>query len=100
MEIIKTDRTKQELGTINEQTTFFDCGSEIHTVTVRMGETRIDMKIHKNDDGTLTTSDIDIHRLEGKCTIFTTDVEKIRKTTRRLEVDSGRKFKVVDIVVA
>ena len=38
MAITKTAIT-QELGTITERTSFFDSGTEIHTVTVRMGET-------------------------------------------------------------
>jgi hypothetical protein len=100
MTIIKTDRTKQELGTINERTSFFDDGTEIHTVTIKMGETRIDIQIHKRNDGTLTTPDIDIHNLKGECSVFTEHDEKITKKTKNHTLDCGTKFKVVDLEVA
>ena len=98
MAITKT-ATTQELGTITERTSFFDSGTEIHTVTVRMGETSIDIKMFKHPNGKLSDPNVNILKLKGKCTIFTEHDEKISKQTTNYALDCGRKFKSVDLEV-
>lgn len=98
MAVTKTAET-QELGAIEERTSFFDSGNEIHTVTVRMGETTIDIKIHKRHNGELSNPEVTIHELKGKCKVFTTDVEKITKRTVNHTLDCGTKFKCVKLEV-
>ena len=94
MAITKT-ATTQELGTITERTSFHDSGTEIHTVTVRMGETSIDIKMFKHPNGKLSDPDVTIMRLKGECTIFIEHDEKISKQTTTLTLDDGEKFKTV-----
>tara|TARA_R100000995_G_scaffold84639_1_gene64041 strand:- start:672 stop:971 length:300 start_codon:yes stop_codon:yes gene_type:complete len=91
--------TTQELGTITEQTSFHDSGSEIHTVTVRMGETSIYIKMHKRYNGKLTKPNISIFKLKGECSIFTEHDEKVSKQTTIHTSDDGEKFKTVDLEV-
>ena len=98
MAVTKT-ATTQELGTITERTSFHDSGTEIHTVTVSMGETKIDIKMHKRPNGKLTKPDINIFRLKGECTIFTKHDEKISKQTTTHTLDDGEKFKTVYLEV-
>lgn len=98
MAIIKT-ATTQELGTITERTSFHDSGTEIHTVTVRMGETSIDIKMFKLSNGELTDAEVSIHKLKGECSIYTGHDEKITKRTDNYTLDCGEKFKCVKLEV-
>ena len=98
MAITKT-ATTQELGTITEQTSFHDSGNEIHTVTVRMGETSIYIKMHKRYNGKLTKPNISIFKLKGECSIFTEHDEKLAKRTYNHTLDNGKKFKTVYLEV-
>ena len=65
-----------------------------------MGETSIEIRMHKRPNGKLTTPDIMIHRLKGDCKIVTEHDEKISKQTTNHTLDCGRKFKCVDLEVA
>ena len=98
MAVTKT-ATTQELGKITERTSFFDSGNEIHTVTVRMGETLIDIKMHKRYNGELSTPEITIFKLKGECKVFTGHDEKITKQTTNHTLDDGKKFKCVNLEV-
>ena len=98
MAITKT-ATTQELGTITERTSFHDSGSEIHTVTVRMGETSIGIMMHKTYNGELTKPKITIFKLKGGCKVFTEHGEKISKQTTNHTLDDGKKFKCVNLEV-
>ena len=98
MQITETARIT-ELGTVNETTSFFDTGEEVHTVDVRMGDTTIEIMMVKFSDGRLSNPDIRIHKLRGECNIHTEYDEKISKQTKRLTLDSGKKFKVTTVEV-
>lgn len=98
MAITKTAETT-ELGTVEEETTFHDCGYEIHTVKVRMGGTSISINMLKRPDGELTKPEITILKLKGECTIFTEHDEKITKRTDNHTLDDGEKFKTVSLEV-
>ena len=76
MAITKT-ATTTELGTVEEETTFHDCGYEYHTVSVRMGETSINISMLKRPDGEVTKPEISIFKLKGECKVFTKNDEKI-----------------------
>ena len=98
MTITKTAETT-ELGTVEEETTFHDCGYEHHTVIVRMGGTTINISMLKRPDGELTKPEIKIFRLKGDCTIFTEHDEKLTKRTDNHTLDCGEKFKCVNLEV-
>lgn len=81
MSEITSQTNSQHLIDIEEDKTVFDCGHEIHTVTIRMGITKIQFFRHLGEDGRISENQsVNIHALgQTEINVF----EKVKKTAKR-----------------
>lgn len=72
-------KDSQELFVVEQDTAVFSCGSEIHSVTIKINQLDVELSIHSDSDG-VSKPRIRIHGLnDSELTIFQKVSKKFRK---------------------
>ena len=75
-------KDSQELFGIEQETSVFSCGSEIHSVTIRINDLDVELSIHNDSDG-IGEPRIRIHGLnDSELTIFQRVSKKFTKLAK------------------